>query len=382
MSLSSRILITALFLLITSVTTATVARTGVPDYELSTAVSNGGSIYICPAGDGQTLAGAGATITVTLLDASGLPIANYPLEDVWVESLEPGALVFCPGGNLADANTDVSGVTTFSGTLAGGGCTREGLVVYVAGAALVGPPLEIEVNSPDITGDLVVDHCDKILFSEAFLGAYSFCADYTHDGMVNIADMADFAAHFCSVCQGVSDPVIVESGEIGVFFDMAGTQTGIMGLTPDTVFDFYVVATLAPGNLRSYQFGITLDTANVSVVAKNVMPVGSYDFAEGDLYNAVVTPVGDCLPVAGPTVLTHFQAVILTSVADSPICLGPPNQALCDFNPQEASYLTCESDCDWRQFYPAYQGCAYINGMGPVANESTTWGALKALYRP
>jgi hypothetical protein len=378
---SSRILITALFLLTTLLTTSAFALSGIPDLELSTAVSNGGSIYICPAGDGQTLAGAGATITVTLIDGIGAPIANFPFEDLWVESLEPGALVFCPGGNLADANTNASGETTFSGTLIGGGCTQGGLVVYVSGAALVGPPLEIEVNSPDINGDLVVDYCDSILFTQAFLGAYTFCADFNHDGIINISDILGFTPHFCSICQGASVPVAVESGEIGIFFDTAGTQTGILGLTPDTVFDFYVVATSAPGNIRSYQFGITLDTGSVSVVAKNVMPAGSYDFAESDPYNAVVTPLGGCLPVAGPTVLTHFQAMILTTVADSPICLGPPNQALCNFNPQEASYLSCENDCDWRQFYPAYQGCAYVNGMGPVVSESTTWGGLKALYR-
>ena len=145
----------------------TVAQAQTPDPTLSTAVSLGGSIFITPAGDGRTLVDAStgtgpvdATITVTLLNANNAPVVGYPKEQIRVESVLAGELVFCTDGNIADAETDANGLTTFSGTFSGGGCTQGGLQVVVGGVPLAGPPLAINVNSSDLNGDLRVDLFD------------------------------------------------------------------------------------------------------------------------------------------------------------------------------------------------------------------------------
>lgn len=371
-----RILFTFVLLAIVSIAAAAHAQ----DPNLSTAVSAGGWITICPAGDGETLAGAGATITITLLDGDNNPVVGYPKEDIWIQSAVPGELVFCSLGSIADFDTDEFGVTTISGTFRGGGCTRDGLQVVVGGVPLAGPPLDIDVNSPDINGDLQVNLCDLILFSPAYLGQYAFCSDFTKDLVVNLADLSYFAMHYCHECPGgMPPPSFTKSGEIGVFFDPAGTQTGSYGIVNGIPFQFYVVALSAPGDILAYQFGLTVDPNAVIILNQTVMPAGSIDLSGSDT-DALVATVGGCMQVTGPTVLAQYQALLLYTATDSPICLTAP-QTSCDYPPIGPSYLTCLGDCDWREFYPAYQGCAMINGNGPVATESTTWGQLKALYR-
>lgn len=369
-----------------SLAAATLGQAGVPDLSLSTATSAGGQIMICPAGDGDRLDNAGATITVTLVDASHDPVVNFSYEDIWIESIAPGELTFCAGGNTADASTDVNGMTTFSGSFNGGGCTQNGLHVMVNGSPLVGSPLSIEVNSPDMNGDLRVDLCDYMAFRRAYLsGAYDFCGDINHDGVVNVFDITPFAVHAfpCDECpSGTPAPNITTSGEIGVFFDEEGTETGIIGvpMQPAT-FDFYVVALSAPDGMLGFTFGIYVDEANVGVVSADVMAAGAIDVTAGVGPRDTVVELSDCLLITGPTVLVHYQAILINDVSDSPIHLGPPDRELCDSDPTGPAYLTCSGDCDWRLFDQAYEGDSYINGMGPIATETTSWGQLKALFR-
>ena len=113
-----------------------------------------------------------ATITVTLLDAGGLPIFLYPFEDMWLET-SMGGLVPCNGGTVADGSTDINGVATFSGALfAGGYSDRTGgekCQVIINGSALIGSDLDILFNSSDIDGNGLHDLADINLFISAFL---------------------------------------------------------------------------------------------------------------------------------------------------------------------------------------------------------------------
>jgi len=160
----------ALFLLATFCLAVTwnIADANDPDTNICSATSAGGAFYICPAGDGETLADAGATITVTVLDANGLPCVGYPKENIWVSSIVPDELELCPGANMADTDTDANGVTTISGTIVGGGYTQNGLYVHIDGEPISGSPLSINVNSVDITGDLYIDLCEMIILNEDY----------------------------------------------------------------------------------------------------------------------------------------------------------------------------------------------------------------------
>ncbi len=183
--------------------------TGIPDVNLSTAtVPSPGpfSVYTRPDGGGHPLAAAylmggqvaDATITLHLVDANGDPIYLYPFEDLWLEC-DAGSLAVCAGGSTADAYTDVNGDTTFSHPLYAGG-QGQGVMVLVSGLALAQPPLPISFNSPDITGDLVANLDDIVLFGMDWLGSYHYRSDFFYDGVIDISDIALFAQGLGAGC--------------------------------------------------------------------------------------------------------------------------------------------------------------------------------------
>ena len=193
------VLVTAIALAFAAVTVAFAGAADFPSHELSSAtVEDAGTLMITPARSGETLGDMGLTVTVTLLDAGGRPWPNYPAADVWLASELPGDVALCANGSTGDSNSDANGVMIFSGAVAGGGSTAR-TNVYFVNTALLGPPLPIAFNSPDINGDLVVDLSDFGLFGQDF-GTDAFRSDFVHDGLVDLADFSRFGASFGERC--------------------------------------------------------------------------------------------------------------------------------------------------------------------------------------
>jgi hypothetical protein len=180
---------------------SSLAMAGIPDPALSTASSATGCIDITPGGNGPTLANEALTISVQVLDNGGLAIPGYPFQDIWWDDTGTGDLAMCQGGSVADANTDGAGNTTISGAAAGGGWTLSQVRIYLAGVGLTSGDLGLDVNSPDINGDLIVNLVDLGAFSQDFNNpAYDFRSDFTCDGIENLADVGRFAIHNSEIC--------------------------------------------------------------------------------------------------------------------------------------------------------------------------------------
>ncbi|MFH1845542.1 MAG: hypothetical protein ABIF77_20340 [bacterium] len=184
---------------------------GVPDPVLSTLDHYATwqiSCLNCPQGDGQDMDGCAAfggavvpypAITLTLLDLNADPIPMYPPEDLWLEAAD-GGMVFCPGGTIADSMTDPNGETTFTNPLFAGGWSTAGILGIISGVALVQPPLDILVNSPDINASLTVDLTDVILFVTDMFGAYNYRSDLHWDGALDLTDVVLLAQHMQHDC--------------------------------------------------------------------------------------------------------------------------------------------------------------------------------------
>jgi hypothetical protein len=178
-----------------------VALAGIPDATNSTAASASGCIDITPAGNGPSLGNEGLTISVHVADLANTAIPGYPFQDIWWDDIGNGDLSMCQGGSVADANTNGTGDTTISGAAAGGGQTQAGVQVYLAGVPLNGAALLIDVNSPDETGDLVVNLSDIQEFSIDFNNPpYDFRSDFTCDGVENLSDVSALAIHNSESC--------------------------------------------------------------------------------------------------------------------------------------------------------------------------------------
>ena len=171
-----------------------------PDLSEWSAVSAGGTVMACPAKDGPSLAERGASVILTLRHC-GEPVVGFPAQDVWLKSKTHGAVVLCQGGLVGDNNSGTDGVITISGRIAGGGWEANAMQAVVAGWVLVGPGMDIHVNSPDITGDLRVDLADAALFSADLAAQSGFRSDFYANGVVNLADVGIFSAHLGHTCQ-------------------------------------------------------------------------------------------------------------------------------------------------------------------------------------
>jgi len=165
-------------------------------------VESPGHILMVPDGSGPSLAADGHTITIRLT-GDGIPIPGFPFQDIWLGQVAaPGLVNPCPGGTVADANTDVNGITTFSNPLAAGGWTDESLIFFLAGVPIPDPAPGITANSPDLDSDRVVNLADVGQFAIDFFNGYSFRADIGGDldGVLNLLDVATLAIHLGASC--------------------------------------------------------------------------------------------------------------------------------------------------------------------------------------
>lgn len=191
------VLLSFVLLFVPGIASAQSTGVGLPEI---TVTCEGGELYVSPAGRGPTLESAGATITVEILDGNLQPIVGYPFQDVWIEDQSFEGFVSCVGGAVADHDTDAQGITTFTGAPSAGGQADSDMFVYVAGIQVTGPPLPIDVNSPDINGDLSVDLADVALFAFDYANGYAFRSDFTHDGALTLADVGLMVAHVGESC--------------------------------------------------------------------------------------------------------------------------------------------------------------------------------------
>jgi hypothetical protein len=176
-----------------------------------TASANSAVIGSCPAGDGLTLAGKGATITIRVGSVEN-PIPNIPASQIWLVGGHPDGtrLSICGGteGTQADGPTDENGITTFSGALAVGGCDDD-LSIRVLSYILGEPTpncdiiqVPVEVRSVDLNKDGTVNVADFSAFGALYQnGQYDSCVDFNGDGQENIADFAFYATHNGHSCE-------------------------------------------------------------------------------------------------------------------------------------------------------------------------------------
>ena len=183
---------------------------GVPSLEDSTAeiAYNGPGIplvMVVPDGSGTPLNQAfdengnvvDATITMYLRDYAGDPIANFPYEDIWLDT-GPGGMNPCIGGANPDDNTDLNGMTSWTAPLEAGGYSDGPVMVMVNGSALTSNSgLALRIKSPDLDGSLYVILGDLTIMAEDyFSGAYHFRCDFNNDGALNLTDVQIMADHY------------------------------------------------------------------------------------------------------------------------------------------------------------------------------------------
>jgi hypothetical protein len=194
-------------------TSASADCVGLPDLDRSIIRQNfngQATLLVLPDGSGppltaaRTPAGAvvDATIFITIISFCEVeePVAAYPREDIWLDSMD-GGLVLCPGGSVADADTDLNGMTQWSQPISAGGWDQGEAMVRINGDV---PPdgagLTLNFNSPDLNGDRDVNLSDLVEFTEDYYTGYYFRSDFHRDGALNLSDVAIMASSLGKGC--------------------------------------------------------------------------------------------------------------------------------------------------------------------------------------
>jgi hypothetical protein len=206
------VLMVTVLLAFLSGTTAT-ACTGVPDLDRSIirqAFEGLATLLVIPNGSGPpvtesrtadgTVVDATIHLTIIIYCNGEEPVAGFPREDMWLESMG-GGMVACVGGSVADDQTDQDGHTQWSQPLKAGGYDEGNSRVVVSGMYLGEPSgLTLNFNSPDQDGNGEVNLTDVYLFTVDFFGTYDFRSDFIRDGLVNLSDVAVLAKSLGMSC--------------------------------------------------------------------------------------------------------------------------------------------------------------------------------------
>lgn len=205
-------------------------RAGTPDaanskvhFPVSESTNYSMVLYIQPDGTGPALNNTrvrdpylgviDATILVELRDSDNVLVLGYPAADVWLEA-QNGGLSFCVDNPaIADFASEQRGggefewCTEFSGPFYGGGHTdpAAGDQVVVMTASTGSTPVtahlsDLQMNSADINGDLVVNLIDLGIFAGDYFGTYNFRSDFVPDNQVNLGDIGRMASGMGTAC--------------------------------------------------------------------------------------------------------------------------------------------------------------------------------------
>jgi hypothetical protein len=175
-----------------------------------------------------------------------------------------------------------------------------------------------------------------------------------------------------------------EPGDIGVFCDMAGTQTTCFPPSFVTNNLLYVVG-FDLGGVAGYEYGLVWDPRLIIFNTAITPPTG---INLGPAPTNFIVGTGACLDGAGAFVLTTFTYGEFTGPpnnADMTVCLTPSTPS--SFLPASPGWLDCIDNLIpfgiAASGLPDYaDGCAVINPTGtpPIATEQASWGAVKSQF--
>jgi hypothetical protein len=218
-------------------------------------------------------------LRIDLTTGAATLVGNTQLQLGSIEFGPPGCTLYAGGGQADGANLWIldknNGAATFVGPTG---------MIGVTGLALVSDSgLDIQFNSADINGDLVVNLVDLGTFSADFNGPYHYRSDFFWDGILNLVDLGQFAPAFGAICPAVipakPDAVLADQGEIGIYFDPAGIDR-TLAVEPGTDVTAYVMARGKAAVAGISAFELKVEASDNVVIKEWVLGTGALNLHE------------------------------------------------------------------------------------------------------
>lgn len=189
--------------------------------------------------------------------------------------------------------------------------------------------------------------------------------------------LATFAVVALACFSLATAAVAQDPGDIGVFFDLAGTQTSATP-TPSVPFPAYVIA-FGAGPISGWEGSVAVSNAATLFILDNILnPPTSLNVSGGTDY---IVGLGACVEDAANALVTYN--LLALAPAENLLCMGAASSS--SFNPPAPGYASCDNQlasagfaANGQGFYP--DGCAVLFPVNPepVSTETTSWGAVKA----
>lgn len=177
-------------------------------------------VSICPSNDFEFVrtacGGDYDYIEVWATDWMGNGIPGVPPTDYWMEACDALQILsicwFVTADSVTSSLPGFVGRTTISGRIRGGGCVLSGgISIFIQGQQVFEDDcwtpicLDVQVVSPDIDGDQVVDLSDLGIFGLSYNKSegeadYNDCCDFNDNGVCDLSDFAFFGRHYQHVC--------------------------------------------------------------------------------------------------------------------------------------------------------------------------------------
>jgi hypothetical protein len=182
-----------------------------------------------------------------------------------------GSIEFGPNHTLYGGGGQADGGNLYKIDIASGAVSPIGPtgMIGVTGLALVSDPgMDIQFNSADINGDLVVNLVDVGAFSGPYgSGTYQYALDFRWDGVLNLADVARLSVGLGTTCPAVipAKPKVAALGDVGLYFDAEGTKQ-VLSLEPDQTITAYVLVKGAAASVGLSGFEYSFETSDNVVI--------------------------------------------------------------------------------------------------------------------
>jgi hypothetical protein len=173
-----------------------------------------------------------------------------------------------------------------------------------------------------------------------------------------------------------------EKYDAGIFFDQAGATFG--NPVAFTQWHFYAMAFDLDGQVKGYEFGVTIPAA-ITVLGSVPNPPSALNLGPAPANWIVGT--GLCMTdLPGEWFqMVDFTGLLFAPAVDLLVCMTAATPS--SFVPATPGYLKCDGSLvpfgvaeNGAPDYP--NGCMVLGptGQPPVANDAASWGAVKAQY--
>lgn len=217
------------------------------DFSSAEAYTAGCRLLACPAGDGPSLESLNCQIFLDVVEPDGTPVTGLREEDFELDGCEPAAISECLG-TIPKVREIAPGRYEFYGRLHAGG-HDDGMKLWVRDHCVAGSCLPIQVVSPDIVPDGLVNVQDVGVFAGDLSGSYESRSDFDFNGVIDIRDLGVFASHVGHGGCTLDNDKVVAATEVGkgrrIGLSFASDRfefTPIDALRAGESFTFYVVA--------------------------------------------------------------------------------------------------------------------------------------------